>query len=139
MINNLGAARLEFRSEEDPDVARYTHGKLIEVRPRTTNDSTVKARLHACLAKIVFRASAVQLVLDRAVCQTGRSRSCPQATPGGQRRIHRRASVSLLSHAFPQLPQVLTVEPTQELDQCRRCLVAAIDALLARMRAARVR
>lgn len=35
--------------------------------------------------------------------------------------------------------QVVAVEPTQELEQCRRCLVATLDALLTRLRAARVR
>lgn len=31
VITNLGAARLEFRAEDDPDVTPYTHGRNIEV------------------------------------------------------------------------------------------------------------
>lgn len=31
VISNLGVSRLEFRSEDDPDVVKYTHGKSIEV------------------------------------------------------------------------------------------------------------
>ena len=31
VITNLGAAKLEFRTEDDPDVVPYTHGRNIEV------------------------------------------------------------------------------------------------------------
>lgn len=31
VITNLGAAKLEFRAEDDPDVVPYTHGRNIEV------------------------------------------------------------------------------------------------------------
>lgn len=33
VITNLGAAKLEFRTEDDPDVVPYTHGRNIEVGP----------------------------------------------------------------------------------------------------------
>lgn len=31
VVTNLGASKLEFRSDSDPDVAPFTHGKTIEV------------------------------------------------------------------------------------------------------------
>lgn len=37
------------------------------------------------------------------------------------------------------LQQVIAVEGTQELEQCRRCLIASLDKVLSDLHAARVR